>query len=215
MLFTAARGTALAQTTAPEGAPGVSPPFGTRLFYGPTARTLPAGSAYVGVYELILPFVQIGVTDRISIGGGTPLWFGFEEGTRPFYITPKIQIANTGRTQVAVGAMHAFVSGFDGGGVAYGVVTTGDADKSITASTGVYYAGGAVRGVIVSVGGERRITNRIRFITENAISQAGFGMISGGTRFMGRHWSADAALWTPLGVGLVRPFLLANFAYAF
>jgi hypothetical protein len=214
MVLMATQGTASAQTPVQEG-PAIAAPNATRLFYGPTARTLPQGQGYVCVYELILPFVQYGVTDRISIGGGTPLWFGFDKGSRPFYITPKVQLVNTGRTQVAVGAMHAFVDGFDGGGVAYGVVTRGDNDKSITASTGVFYADGAAHGVIVSVGGERRITDRIRFITENAITQTGHGMISGGTRFMGRHWSADVGLWTPLGVDLVRPFILANFAYAF
>ena len=40
-------------------------PNRTRLFFGPTARSLPKGRGYVGVYELVMPFVQVGVTDRI------------------------------------------------------------------------------------------------------------------------------------------------------
>jgi len=46
-------------------------PNPTRLFFGPTARALKQGAAYVGVYEILLPFVQIGITDRISVGAGT------------------------------------------------------------------------------------------------------------------------------------------------
>jgi hypothetical protein len=53
---------------------------------------LARGQTYLGVYEFLMPFVQIGVTDRVSIGGGTPLLFGFDDGDRPFWITPKVQI---------------------------------------------------------------------------------------------------------------------------
>lgn len=50
-------------------------PHDTRLFFAPTARSLKRGEGYVGVYEIFLPFVQVGVTDRFSIGGGTPSIF--------------------------------------------------------------------------------------------------------------------------------------------
>lgn len=44
-------------------------PNPTRLFFGPTGRSVKKGEGYVGVYGLFLPFVQVGITDRISIGG--------------------------------------------------------------------------------------------------------------------------------------------------
>ena len=47
-------------------------PNATRLFFGPTGRSLARGQAYLGVYEFLMPFVQVGITDRLSIGGGTP-----------------------------------------------------------------------------------------------------------------------------------------------
>ena len=49
-------------------------PNPTRLFFAPTGRSLKKGEAYFGVYEILLPFVQVGITDRISIGGGSPLF---------------------------------------------------------------------------------------------------------------------------------------------
>jgi hypothetical protein len=36
-------------------------PNPTRLFFGPTARSLKQGAGYVGVYEILLPFVQVGL----------------------------------------------------------------------------------------------------------------------------------------------------------
>jgi len=71
-----------------------SDPNTTRLFFGPTARSLKRGEAYFGVYEVFMPFVQVGVTDRLSIGGGTPLIFGDVE--RPLWVTPKLEIVRAG-----------------------------------------------------------------------------------------------------------------------
>src|SRR5712692_9592438 len=38
-------------------------PHNTRLFFAPTARALRRGEGYAGVYEVVLPFVQVGITD--------------------------------------------------------------------------------------------------------------------------------------------------------
>src|SRR4029450_4018057 len=43
-------------------------PKQTRLFFGPTAKSLEHGDAYAGLYYFHVPFVQVGVTDRFSIG---------------------------------------------------------------------------------------------------------------------------------------------------
>ena len=66
-------------------------PNPTRLFFGPTGRQLKRGDVYLGVYDIFIPFVQVGVTDRFSIGGGTPLVFG-GGGDRPFWLTPKFTV---------------------------------------------------------------------------------------------------------------------------
>ena len=80
-------------------------PNPTRLFFGPTARSLKQGAAYAGVYEIVLPFVQVGLTDRISVGAGTPLIFG-DGSAHPFWITPKVQVYSGAGAQVSVGVMH-------------------------------------------------------------------------------------------------------------
>ena len=62
----------------------------SRLLFAPTGRSLRKGEGYVNVHELTFPSVQVGVTDRFSIGGGTPLYF-FDD-IRPVWFTPKFQV---------------------------------------------------------------------------------------------------------------------------
>jgi hypothetical protein len=57
-------------------------PNGTRLFFGPTGRPLERGQVYLGVFEFMMPFVQVGITNPISVGGGTPLIFGWATSRR-------------------------------------------------------------------------------------------------------------------------------------
>ena len=62
----------------------------SRLFFAPTGRSLEKGQVSVGVFEFLAPFIQVGVTDDFSVGGGTPLVFGIQDFDRPFWITPKV-----------------------------------------------------------------------------------------------------------------------------
>jgi hypothetical protein len=206
-------GVAAAQESEPVAGPAAA--NATRLFLGPTARSLPRGQAYLGVYEVVLPFVQVGVTDRISIGGGTPLLFGLQNG-HPFWITPKVQVVNTGTTQVAVGALHAFGPSFQSAGVAYGVLTTGNDKTSLTAGAGVGYGLDGLHTTVVMVGGERRLNHRIRIMTENYISNGRAGILTGGIRFATSRFAGDLGLWTPFGdttANGVYPMIAAAFFF--
>jgi hypothetical protein len=189
-------------------------PNTTRLFFGPTARSLPKGRTYFGVYEFLMPFVQVGVTDRFSIGGGTPLVFGFDEGERPFWITPKMQVLDRGRTQVAVGAFQGFGGG-ENAGIAYGVVTTGRIEASITAGAGYGYSSSGGHGAVVMIGGERQASRHVAFVTENYIWKGGQGVVTGGVRFFGERLSADVGLAVPLGTGERFALPVVNFVYVF
>jgi hypothetical protein len=190
-------------------------PNATRLFFAPTGRSLKRGQVYLGVYEFVMPFVQVGVTDRLSIGGGTPLVFGIEEWDRPFWITPKLQVLDTSKTQVAVGILHAFDSDGDGGGIAYTVVTRGSDVGSFTAGAGLGYANDGGRAGVVMLGGEARISRSVKAITENYIWKGGRGVASAGVRFFGERVSADLALAFPIGADGFYVFPVVNFMYIF
>jgi len=111
----------------------------TRLFFAPTGRSLQRGETSFGVFQFIAPFVQVGLTDRISVGGGTPLLFGIDEWHRPFWFTPKVQVVRTERAQAAVGLLHVFDFDGDNAGIAYGVSTFGDNDNAATVGAGQAY----------------------------------------------------------------------------
>ncbi len=192
-----------------------SDPNATRLFFGPTGRSLRQGEMYLGVYEFLMPFVQYGVTDRISIGGGTPLLFGLEEGDRPFWVTPKVQVLKSRSTQVAVGVMHAFAGNDDGGGVGYVVATRGSVRGSITGGFGVGYAVDGGRARIAMFGGERQVRRNLAFVSENYVWSNGNGIASAGVRFFGERLSADLAFALPIGTDEVFLFPVVNFVYVF
>ena len=186
----------------------------SRLFFAPTARSLERGQVSVGVFEFLAPFVQVGVTDRLSLGGGTPLVFGFDEGDRPFWLTPKLQVYNGGSAQAAVGVLHFLNVGSDSVGIGYAVSTFGSVDNAITAGAGLAYAG-EDRGAVVMIGGERRVRSNLKLITENYLWHGGNGFVSGGVRFIGERLSADLGLAIPVGFDNAIAFPVVNFVYVF
>lgn len=205
-----------------------SDPNTTRLFFGPTGRSLKRGEAYFGVYEVFMPFVQVGVTDRISIGGGTPLVFGDIE--RPFWITPKVQLFSNARTSASVGVIQFF--NFDNAGIAYGVVTHGGEDGAVTIGGGYAYAReeryagepyppdpyrdetDAHGSPVLMIGAERRMSKRTKFVTENYFFQRG-GITSLGVRFFGEKLSADFAMMIPLNTEDFYAFPMINIVRKF
>jgi hypothetical protein len=190
-------------------------PNASRLIFGPTGNTLGKGQVYLGVYEFLMPFVQVGVTDRFSIGGGTPLVFGFEDWERPFWITPKFQVFKGGRSSFSVGALHAFDTDGHGGGIGYGVGTFGGDTGSLTIGAGGAYTGSGVEAAVLMVGGERRLHRSVKWVTENYLWTGGTGVASGGFRFFGERMSADLALAVPIGADGFFVFPVVNFIYVF
>jgi hypothetical protein len=191
-------------------------PNATRLFFAPTGRALPKGEVYVGVFEFLMPFVQVGITDRFSIGGGTPLVFGFGDGwQRPFWVTPKLQVYTGARAQLSVGTFHVFDTGGEGGGLAYAVGTFGGRDASVTLGIGGTYTGFEGGGGVVMAGGERQVARNIKLLTENYVWKGRDGILTGGIRFFGEQLSADIGLAVPMGVGEFVAFPIVNFVYVF
>jgi len=190
-------------------------PNATRLFFGPTARSLDRGQGYLAVYEIVMPFVQVGLTDRISFGAGTPLVFG-SGTTHPFWISPKAQVVDRARTQVAVGLLHVFAGEDDEVGIAYGVATIGHDDSAATIGAGYAYETGDGGGsAVVMIGGEHRISRRVKFVTENYVWEGPTGILSAGVRFIGDRLSADLGLVVPVASDEFFAFPIVNFVWSF
>lgn len=187
----------------------------TRLFFSPTARSLKRGESYFAVYEFVMPFVQVGLTDRISIGAGTPLFFG-GDGGHPFWITPKVQVVSGERTQAALGVMHFLGVGDGSFGVAYGVATHGSTDSAVSVGVGYAYEryDGTSGANVLMLGGEHRASRRTKLVTENFLWDGG-GLASGGVRFLGERLTADLSMVVPLGIDEFIAFPMINFVWKF
>lgn len=190
-------------------------PNRTRLFFAPTGRSLRQKEVSFGVYEFFMPFVQVGVTDRLSVGGGTPLVFGLSEGDRPFWVTPKLQVFASERAHVAIGTMHVFTPNDEGGGIAYVTGTLDRREGSVTAGYGRIYTGFDGGGHVVMVGGEAQVARNIKLLTENYMWKSDSGLLSGGLRFFGERLSADIGLVIPVGTRELFAFPVVNFVYVF
>jgi len=208
------RAIAQARGTVEEGEYWKDDPNLTRLFFGPTARTLPAGDGYFAVYEIMMPFLAYGVSDNFILAGGTPLIFG-GEGSRPFWVAPKLRVFNSGKTQGAIGVL-AFAVDDDNAGLLYGVVTHGNPKSAFTLGVGYGYANGDLAdSPAVMVGGEWRMSQSVKMVTENYLFPGGSGLISLGPRFFGRKLSVDLGLVVPVGLDVFFMFPLVNFVYNF
>ena len=207
-----------------EGAFWAEDPNSTRLFFTSTARPLRKGDGYVSSFMLFLPLVAYGVTDRLTIAGGTPILpvaFG-----RMWYFAPKYTVAKRERSAFAVGALgfvlpEDFV---DNGsvGIMYGAGTWGSRDRAITAGAGWGYVwasgtSGVSNDPVIMLGGETRVSRRVKLITENWMFTSGktVGFVSGGVRFIGDRLSADLGLGGFTGTGSGCCFPLVNFVYNF
>ncbi|MGH7635934.1 MAG: hypothetical protein ACRENC_19580, partial [Gemmatimonadaceae bacterium] len=192
-------------------------PNRTRLFFAPTARMLDEGEGYyMNTYLLLQNFVG-GLTDRVTVGGGFSLIPGVNPTNWLYYVTPKISVYDSDELHAAAGVLAGVVPHVSGGGfgLLYGVVTTGGRDRSISAGTGVGYAGSSISTrPVFMLGGETRVSRRVALLSENYLyvqgdksSQCGVsscrtvtnndasGVISYGVRFLGEKLSVDFALF--------------------
>lgn len=167
----------------------------TRLLLGPTARGLRRGEFYVDFGSGVGgPFVQLGLSDRVSMGAGTPLIVpGLKVGSY-WTLAPKVQLLRRGRTAAAVGTIHMVGPSAGSVGFGYGAVTHGSTDAAVTAGVGFGYTSyrrsHQVVGTAVILGGEKRVGRRVSVMAENYIVRGG-GLLGGGIRVRRRHATYD------------------------
>ena len=196
----------------------VTPSDTSRLVIGPTGRMLAPGQGYVAFDGLFMATVEVGLTRQFSMGGGTflvPLG-----AAHPFWITPKIQLYGSDRTNIAAGVVHMSIPGEARSGYAYTVGTVGGLDASLTIGGGVLYVDdaddrhGPAFAPVMVVGGERRYKPRVSFVTENYLGPHG-GLISGGFRWRFTNWQVNLGGVAPFGRDFLFPGIWFSFARKF
>jgi hypothetical protein len=193
-------------------------PNATRLFFAPTGQMLAKGEGYFSDYEVLFPGVAYGLTDNVTIGGGVSLLpSGLDK--QVWYLTPKVGASVSPRLHLSVGALVAGVPGEDHVGAVYGVGTVGDADASFTGGIAYGFAGRKFSSEFaVLVGGEKRVSRRIAFVTENYFvpSAVGEPVVSGGIRMMSEKLTVDLALFNLVGQSAILPGIpFVSFVYKF
>ena len=159
----------------PEGQLYRRDPNRTRYLYGPSAFSLEAGEGYVSQKELLFTAVAYGVTDNITVLGGTilPAAFG---GSFVGILGAKLgyELVDETLHLAAGGEMLAMgLSEMGGFGFFFGSATLGDVDRHLTVSVGRPFRFGAaeeaVGPLITTLSGAYRLSRRFAALTENWI----------------------------------------------
>lgn len=204
-------------------------PNPTRLYFGPTARSLPKGEADFSNTYLFFLSGAVGVGSNIQLGGGFSVFPSDDFSDNVFYLTAKFGIRPHENVNLAVGGLLGQVGGFgsdlgggDGEGVGafYGVGTFGTADHALTTGLIFPYASGDLgNDPIFLAGAETRLARNLKFVTENYISTGGSndieGIVSYGVRLFGEKMSISLAFWNSTDGGVFPGVPYVDFVIRF
>lgn len=172
-------------------------PHETRLFFGPTGRTLERGSGYFSDIYLFFANAAWGVTDRIMVGGGMSLFPSSDFlGNNVYYLTPKVALVRGQSFNLSAGALIGFAGRANGtAGIYYVAATSGRPNASLTYGLGYAYFNSRVSGdATLMLGGALRVLRRLSLMSENYVftgPQGGYWAPIYGVRFIGERLSGD------------------------
>jgi hypothetical protein len=190
-----------------DGAYWPPDPHNTRLFFGPTGRTLAKGTGYFSDLYLLFINGAWGLTDRIMIGGGMSLFPSHEFfSNNVYYLTPKVALVRGESFNLAAGALIGFAGRSNGtAGMYYLVATSGRESGSLTYGFGYSYFNSQVSGnATLMLGGTARVWRRLSFMGENYVftgTGGGYWVPIYGMRFIGDRLSIDFGFVNYIGRG--------------
>jgi len=146
-----------------------------RLFFGPTARTIPRGGRTLADHDVFMLSGGYGVSARLMLSAATSLLEGVDSAGQSTssgiaFADGRVGLARGSHMAVAVGAFWGWSSleranGSVGAG--YGVATLGSDDHAVTVLGGYPFASRSFeKEAIVMLGGETRIGRRLKLMTE-------------------------------------------------
>lgn len=196
-------------------------PNDSRLLFAPTGRMLRRGDGYFSNTYLFVQHLAGGISNRFTLGAGMSLIPGLDINQNIFYVTPKLGVYNSERTNVAVGVLAGYLPGEDSDydpqyddpgtsfGILYGVSTFGSPDGHVTLGGGLGYVNSDLgEDPILMIGGEKRVARRASLVTENYLFPTApdfNNVVSYGVRFFGEKLSVDLAFFNTLGESTIFP----------
>lgn len=143
-------------------------PNATRYFFAPSAIPLRKREGYYQNAYLLANSVNVGLTDRFTLGGGVviPLLF---------YVTPKYSLRVASNFYVGGGVLftQSFITDFNlSAGIGYGLATVGNPEHNFTLGCGYGFFKNenqykTTSAPIVTLNGMSRISKRFSVVTEN------------------------------------------------
>lgn len=182
-------------------------PQDTRYFFAPSARPLEKGELYYQNLMLVGNFVNYGVTDNFSIGGGVEFISTFL-GNPIWFLTPKLGFPIGEDWHVGAGVFAGGLGVEGMFGLTYGVVTYGNIDNNISFGAGAAtdFQNFFFDVPVYTISGTVRLSNSISLLSENYILP-GFG----GSTFFGIEGIRVMSEKNAFDIGLiVFPELLAT-----
>ena len=182
----------------------------TRYFFGPSAIPIKKGKGYYQNVEVLLNFVNYGITNNISIGGGFE-FISLTQGYPIIFFTPKVGFKISEKFHLGGGVLYGTMLGEQTRiGLPYVVSTFGSAENNITFGGGVFISGSDTYGPTIMMSGTSRVSNNLAFLTENYLifvdnSPMYFGIH--GIRIISRKNSFDIGLIIVQEAGIPLPFI--------
>ena len=183
-------------------------PQDTRYFFAPSGIPLKKGEGYYQNVLLTGNFVNYGIHENISVGGGVE-FITLSAGEPIWFLTPKIGRSLGEKLHVAGGLLMIGLGGDGTSSLIYGVTTIGDPDLNFSFGVGYGYVEGRLSSSpTINLSGTIRFSNGVALLTENyLIGGGGFFGIQG-LRFMGPKHSFDIGMFNILGdLGFIIPFV--------
>ena len=176
-------------------------PTRSKLFLAPTAKKLKAGSVSIGAQEFLLPYFSVGITDWLSFSTSTyllPISTGF------LVLSLQANVLSYKSSDIAIGVLESFSFSLASfkyrkwKNYFYGVYTISNTNYmfniglAVLPSIGEMYP--TINGLDESFlffGGEIKIDNTSKIITDNWIFSNGISIFSLGLRSFTKSFSFD------------------------
>lgn len=178
----------------------VEPSIVHRYFVQPSAFPLEKGQIAFHNNYLLVNKVNIGITDRLSMGAGVVV-------PGIVWVTSNYSFSISDRVRIAACMLYGTVYNEEGeyGGVFYGVTTIGTKDRNASLGLGYGFSNEIIKQLPVTTGSfMMRVNDRVRLMGEGYFISAyseRLGVIIAGIRKTGKSSSIDLGILTPFFEG--------------
>ncbi len=142
-------------------------PHDTRYFFGPSAIPLGAGEGYYQNLVVTGNFVNFGVTDNLSLGGGFE-FLSTVSGYPIWFLTPKVGWEITDKFHAGGGVLIMGLASEGTASLAYGAATYGGSESNITIGVGYGFVEAELSDQpAIMFAGMHRFSDYVALLSEN------------------------------------------------